>query len=77
MSYLTSVVESTIQFFHSALGDWALAIFLLALNLKVILLPIQYFNFKQQRLLNKFQPQLNALSLAYKDDPLTLHVSFL
>ena len=73
MSFFTSVVESTILFFHSMSGNWAFSILLLTLSIKLVLIPIQLFNFRQQRLMARVQPELDELAKTYKDDALILY----
>jgi len=73
MSFFTFVVEATILFFHSMSGSWAFSILLLSLSVKLVLVPIQLFNFKQQRLMARIQPELDELAKTYKDDPMLLY----
>lgn len=72
MEYLTSLIATVIAHLHLFLNNWSIAILALALVIRVLLFPIQIFNFKQQRLLRKIQPQLDLLTEKYKDEPLVL-----
>lgn len=68
MSLLVSVVEATIQTFHFSSGSWAVSI---------ALLPMQIFNFRQQRILAKIQPDVDFLSQHHKDEPVVLFKKYL
>lgn len=62
--------EGCLSYFHLIFSDWGLAIIALALAIRVVLFPIQTFNFIQQRRLQKIQPEVDQLTADFKGDPL-------
>jgi YidC/Oxa1 family membrane protein insertase len=73
MSFLVSMVAAMISFFHLSFNSWGLAIFLLALAVRFSLFPIQFFNFKQQKLMTKIQPELDEITQEHKEEPMKLY----
>jgi YidC/Oxa1 family membrane protein insertase len=72
MISITHLIESAIQFFHLSFGSWPIAIAILALSVKFILLPVQLFQYRQQRRMAKIQPCLDQLTIKHKDEPRVL-----
>lgn len=73
MSYFTFAIEAVISYLHLSFQNWGWAILALALVIRVLLLPIQIFNFRQQKRLAKIQPELDQLSTLHKEDPMRLY----
>ena len=70
MDFLKLFLVDRLSYFHLVFGDWALAIIVLALAVRLILLPLQIFNFVQQKRLGFIQPEIDRLAEEYKSDPL-------
>jgi membrane protein insertase Oxa1/YidC/SpoIIIJ len=49
VSYVSAAVESALVFIHLLCGNWAVAISLFALALKILMFPIQLYGFRQKR----------------------------
>lgn len=73
MSFISAALEALLTHFYVYSNHWGWTILGLALVVRVLLFPIQIFNFKQQRLIAKIQPELDAAAERYKDDPMTLY----
>lgn len=72
MTYLELALEALMTSFYFHFNNWGLVILFLALFVRTLLLPIQLFNFKQQRILGKIQPEMTSLTEKYKDNPIKL-----
>ncbi len=70
MDFFKLFLELCLSHFHLILNDWRLAIVALALCVRVILFPIQAFNFIQQRRMRGIQPEVDQLRTKYKQTPL-------
>ena len=57
-----------LQIFHSAVGNWGLAIIILTLFVKLLMNPLTIKSMKQMKEMQKLQPKLAALKEKYKDD---------
>lgn len=73
MSFISMALEALVTHFYFYFNNWGWTILGLALLIRVLLFPIQVFNFKQQRLLAKIQPELDAVMEKHKEDPMTLY----
>ncbi|MGZ3775629.1 MAG: YidC/Oxa1 family membrane protein insertase [Pseudobdellovibrionaceae bacterium] len=69
MDTIVSIFSSSLSSLHLFFGSWPIAITIFATLLRITLFPIQFFNFKQQRLILKIQPELEALQKKYKEEP--------
>lgn len=73
MSFISSALEALITHFYLVSNNWGWAILGLALAVRLLLFPIQVFNFKQQRLMAKIQPELDDAMAQHKEDPMKLY----
>ena len=73
MEPLTSFLEIIISTLYLNLDQWDFTIFVLALIIRVAFFPFQIFNFKQQELLEKIQPEIDNITAVLKHKPLELH----
>lgn len=69
MSFVNFILEQFLSFSHLIFSDWGMAIVMLALAIRVLLFPIQTFNFIQQRRMQEIQPELDKVSEEFKGDP--------
>ena len=72
MEFVTSSLQAALAALHLSFGSLGLAIAVFAMCLRAVLLPIQVFNFRQQRLIKKIEPELERFKAKYKDDPMRL-----
>ncbi len=59
----------TMQWFHSIIPNWGLAIILLTLLVRILVLPLNITTFRSTKKMQKMQPMITALRERYKDDP--------
>ncbi len=62
-----------LNFFHSYVGNWGVAIILLTLVIKIILWPLSYKSYKSMEQMKKLQPMMAKLKEKYGDDKETLN----
>lgn len=58
-----------LQFFHSVVPNWGVAIILLTLVIRLITFPLQYKSFVSMKKLQLVQPELTKIREKFKDDP--------
>ena len=58
-----------LQFLHSIIPNWGVAIILLTLLIRLITFPLYYKQMKSMNKMKKIQPKLQKLKTKYKDDP--------
>ena len=58
-----------LQFFHTFVPNWGVAVILLTLLIRMITFPLQYKSFASMKKLQVIQPELNKIREKYKDDP--------
>jgi YidC/Oxa1 family membrane protein insertase len=61
------------QWFHSVIPNWGVAIILLTLLVRLIVLPLNISTFRSTKKMQEVQPQITALRERYKDDPQALN----
>jgi YidC/Oxa1 family membrane protein insertase len=59
----------TMQWFHSKIPNWGVAIILLTLLVRLIVLPLNVTTFRSTKKMQKIQPLIASLRERYKDDP--------
>lgn len=59
----------TMQWFHSQIPNWGLAIILLTLMVRILVLPLNITTFRSTKKMQKLQPLIASLRERYKDDP--------
>ncbi len=59
----------TMQWFHSHIPNWGLAIILLTMMVRLIVLPLNVTTFRSTKKMQKLQPLIASLRERYKDDP--------
>lgn len=59
----------TMQWFHSYIPNWGVAIILLTLLVRVLVLPLNVTTFRSTKKMQKLQPLMASLRERYKDDP--------
>ncbi|MCF8029382.1 MAG: membrane protein insertase YidC [Desulfohalobiaceae bacterium] len=57
-----------LQFFHSFIGNYGLAIILLTLVIKIVFWPLSHKSYKSMEKMKKIQPMMKELKEKYKDD---------
>lgn len=73
MEFLISWLQAGLVFFHVYLNSWGGAIIALTLLLRLVLLPIQIFQFHQQRKMNRIQNDLSQLQKQWQKEPLRFY----
>lgn len=58
-----------LQFFHTLVPNWGVAIILLTLLIRLITFPLQYKSFVSMKKLQLVQPELTKIREKFKDDP--------
>ena len=72
LSPLCVVMVSTLRWFHSVIPNWAVAIILLTLVVKLLTLPLTHKQYKSMAAMKAIQPQLKEIQEKYKDDRMRL-----
>lgn len=72
LSPLCVVMVSTLRWFYGLIPNWAVAIILLTIVVKLITLPLTHKQYKSMAAMKAIQPQLKALQDKYKDDRMRL-----
>lgn len=67
------VLLKLMQWFHSMIPNWGLAIILLTMLVRLIVLPLNITTFRSTKKMQAIQPIISALRERYKDDPQTLN----
>jgi len=62
-----------LNFFHALIPNYAVAIILVTIALKVVFWPIQAKSIESMKAMQKFQPQVQKLKDKFKDDPQRLN----
>jgi len=62
-------IFTVIQWFHSLVGDWGLAILMITLVFRILIYPITRKQFKTTYKMQKLQPQIKVINEKYADDP--------
>lgn len=58
-----------LQFFHTFIPNWGVAVILLTLVIRLITFPLQYKSFASMKKLQVIQPELTKIREKFKDDP--------
>ncbi|MGE0528911.1 MAG: membrane protein insertase YidC, partial [Bdellovibrionales bacterium] len=61
-------ILSMLQWFHSLVGNWGVAIILLTILVRFLVLPFNLYSYKSMRAMQMIQPQIQALRERHKDD---------
>lgn len=72
LSPLCVIMVSTLRWFHGVIPNWAVAIILLTLVVKILTLPLTHKQYKSMAAMKAIQPELKALQEKYKDDRMRL-----
>jgi YidC/Oxa1 family membrane protein insertase len=72
LSPLCVVMVSTLRWFHGVIPNWAVAIILLTLVVKILTLPLTHKQYKSMAAMKAIQPQLKEIQEKYKDDRMRL-----
>jgi YidC/Oxa1 family membrane protein insertase len=65
---LCIVMLRVMDFFHSVVGNWVLAIVLLTVLVKLVLLPLTHWSMVSMRRMSALKPLLDEINEKYKDD---------
>ncbi len=66
---ISVVLLRSMNFFHSLIPNYGVAIILITIVIKIIFWPIQSKSTRSMRQMQKFQPMMTKLREKYKDDP--------
>ncbi|MBO8125662.1 MAG: membrane protein insertase YidC [Firmicutes bacterium] len=69
LSFLTGIISSSLEFFHSFTGSWGLAIILLTVAIRLLLYPLTASQTKSMAAMRDLQPKMKELQAKYKDKP--------
>jgi YidC/Oxa1 family membrane protein insertase len=58
-----------LRLFHSWFGNWGFAIIGLTIVVRLLVLPFNIYSFKSMKVMQKIQPQMQAVRERFKDDP--------
>ncbi len=56
-----------LKFLHQYIANWGLAIIVLTIIVRLIVLPFNVYSYKSMKVMQKLQPQMNAIRERYKD----------
>lgn len=68
-SILAEVILYTLQWFHTFIPNYGLAIIFLTLVIRSLTFPLQYKSFKSMKKMQDIQPQLTKIREKFKEDP--------
>lgn len=69
--FITKPIFIALNYFHSLVGNFGIAILLLTVVIKILLFPLAFKGFKGMNRLKDLQPQMAKLKESYGDDPAT------
>ncbi|RYZ87723.1 MAG: membrane protein insertase YidC, partial [Proteobacteria bacterium] len=72
-SFIARPLLYIMKAFFELLGNWGLAIICLTLLVRLCVLPFAVMSSKSMKAMQKLQPQLQAVKLRYKDDPMAMN----
>jgi YidC/Oxa1 family membrane protein insertase len=72
LSPLCVTMVATLRWFYSVIPNWAVAIILLTVVVKILTLPLTHKQYKSMAAMKAIQPQLKELQEKYKDDRMRL-----
>ena len=61
-------LDSVLQFWYDAAGNWGLAIILLTFTIRILILPLTFKSVKSMQALQVLQPEMKKIQERYKDD---------
>lgn len=65
---ICKVLLTVLQFFHTAVGNWGVAIILLTVSVKVLLLPLTHKAMVSAEAMKRLQPKMEEIKKKYPDD---------
>jgi len=68
-SFFGKILLILLQFFHSLVDQWGVAIILLTVAVKGLFFPLTQTSFKSSQAMSALQPELQAIREQYKDKP--------
>lgn len=56
-----------LRFLHTFISNWGLAVIVLTLLVRLVILPFNVYSYRSMKVMQKLQPQMNAIRERYKD----------
>jgi YidC/Oxa1 family membrane protein insertase len=61
-------LDSVLQFWYDAVGNWGVAIIFLTFTIRILILPLTFKSVKSMQALQVLQPEMKKIQERYKDD---------
>ncbi|MBN2444310.1 MAG: membrane protein insertase YidC [Spirochaetales bacterium] len=74
LGWLNAILQISLSFIHTYVGNWGVAIIILTLIIKLIFFPLTQKSFKSNQKMQALAPKINELKEKYKENPQKMQV---